>query len=403
MEEPLGRLLVHRVRPLHRRVPGEHYGQDTVTAHDRREDACAADRIETLYVSAEFFPMLGVKPVLGRTFLPQEDQGTHGANVVILSHAFWKTRFGGTRTVLGEKLILDGSAYDIVGVLPVGFHYLGEPLIGRAPDVDMWLPLGSNPIVTGRRDLRFLKLIGRIRAGTTLEQAHQEVRSIGVGLTSDYADTNRGFEMSVHSMAAQVTQGIRPALYLLLAAVGFVLLLGCANVANLLLARSAARRKEISIRVALGASRARLIRQLFAEGLVLALAGGVAGVALAHWILQLLPATSPAGLLRQESITLDGSALAFTMCVVLLSAVLCTLPLGFAMLRSETAQALKEHGRALTGGSRAFRSALIVAQMALALVLVLGSGLLIRSCIRLLDVDPGFQADNLVTMAGALF
>jgi putative ABC transport system permease protein len=367
----------------------------------------AADRIECLFVSAEFFPMLGVKPVLGRGFLPDEDTGIHGANVVILSHSLWQSRFGASAAVLDEKLILDGRAYSVVGVLPSGFRYPGEPLAGRAADVDMWLPLASNSLISGRRDLRFLKLIARRQSGNTLEQANNEIRGIGAALTSEYPDTNRGFEIGVHSLASQVTRHIRPALYLLLSAVGLVLLLACANVANLVLARTASRQKEISIRVALGASRARLIRQLFTEGLVLAVAGGMAGILLAQWMLKLLVATSPVGLIPREAIAMDGFALVFTMCLVLLSALLSSIPIGFALcdprlMRPELAQALKEHGRGLAGGNAGVRSALVAAQMALALILVLGAGLLIRSFIRLLHVDPGFQAGNLVTISSLM-
>jgi predicted permease len=334
--------------------------------------------------------------------LPEDDKGYRGSNVVLLSYSFWQTRLGASTSVIGEKLVLDGSPYIVIGVLPAGFRYPGEPLTGSASDIDLWLPLASNPLMSGGgpvRSLRFLKVIGRLRPDARVEQARDELRGIGEALAAEHPDTNRGFDMGFQSLTAQVTGRARAPLYLLLGAVGLVLLMACANVANLLLASTAARHKEITIRVALGASRARLLRQLFTEGLVLAIAGGAAGVLLANWTLKLILSVAPAALAHRVPLQLDGSALVFSMCVVLLSAVLSTLPLGIGIVRSEIGESLKEHGRGAAGASQSFQFALIVAQMALALVLVIGAGLLIRSFVRLLAVDPGFQAQNLVTIS----
>ncbi len=358
------------------------------------------ERLESLYVSAAFFPILGAKAALGRTFLPDEDRGARPSNVVVLSDALWHRRFGGARDILGRSLAIDGGSYIVIGVLPPGFRYAGEPLAGTASEIDAWFPLSSNQLTPSQsRGLRFLKVIGRLKAGVTPQQASDDLHRIGSALAEQYPQTNRGFIMSAQPLSAETTARARPTMLLLLGAVGFVLLMACANVANLLLARAVSRRQEISVRVALGASRIRLVRQLLTEGLVLAAAGGAIGVLVASAALRLVIKIGPESLLQGRIIQLDPRALLFAAAAVLMCTLLAGLPPAWRVARADVGTAIRESGRNLTSGQHRLRSALVILQVAVALVLLVGSTLLIRSFTRLLDVDPGFNPHNLVTIS----
>ncbi|HLK65325.1 MAG TPA: ABC transporter permease [Bryobacteraceae bacterium] len=361
-----------------------------------------AEQLETLYVSADFFPMLGVNATLGRTFLPQEDNRTHAANVVVLSHAFWEKRFGADRKVLGTNIVLDGSTYTIIGVLPTGFRYAGEPLAGTSTEIDAWFPLAANPLVGSARTLRFLKLVGRMKPGVSLAQSQDELRRIGTRLAEQHADSNRGFADDAQYLETQVTGGFRVAMLLLLGTVGFVLLMACANVANLLLARASARQREISIRTALGASRFRLLRQLLTEGFVLAALGGAAGLGVAWLGLRFLIRIAPSTLVHAGEVSLDGRALLFTFMAILVSASLGGLPPAWRMVRGSIESALRGSGRGMVAGHHRLRSTLVVVQVAVALLLMVGAALLIRSFQRLLEIDPGFRPQNLISISTQL-
>jgi predicted permease len=358
-----------------------------------------AQQLTALYTSANLYTMLGIKAELGRTFSPQEDVRTAPLGRAILSHSFWQRRFGGSRDVLGERLVLDGNAFTVIGVLPAGFHYEGEPLAGSAADVDVYLPLAANPLTTGGRGLRCLKLIGRLRDGVTVQQANDEVRRIGDALSAEYAASNRGYAMSAQPLGGQVTGRFRLTVLLLFGSVGFVLLMACANVAGLLLARAAARAREISVRVAIGASRFRLLRQLLTEGLVMSAIGGAAGIVIANFSLKLLLAAAPASLIGGRTVRLDGRALLFASTVALACAIFAGLPPAWRTVRGDIANALREAGRGLTSGNHRLRSVLVVVQVTVALVLLVGATLLIRSFQHLMDVDPGFQARHLLAIA----
>jgi predicted permease len=360
-----------------------------------------AEQVDTLFVSATFFPMLGVSAARGRTFDPREDPGDKPSQVVVISDQFSRRHFGGTDPI-GALLQLGGAAYTIVGVLPAGFRYLGEPVAGTATDIDLWMPLSDNPLVRTPRTLRFLKVAGRLKEGVTVEQARDEMARFGSALAQQYPAANRGFAMSVQPLSSQVTGRFRAAGWLLLSTVGFVLLMACANVANLLLARAASRGREISVRIALGASRWRLLRQLLTEGLVLAAAGGALGLAVAYAAVGVIVRTGPEALVRTREIHIDTRALIATITAVVLSAILAGLPPALRMLRADIQRSLGESGRALTSGAHRTRSALVVAQVSVALILLVGAGLLMRSFARLLEIDPGFNARNVVTAATLL-
>ena len=360
-----------------------------------------AERLETLYVSAGLFDMLGVKPILGRAFQPAEDSGAV-VPVAILSYSLWQRRFAGRSDVLGQVLALDAGAYTVVGVMPRDFRYAGEPVAGTSSDIQLWMPLSANPLARSGRSLRFLKAAGRLAPGVSVAQARDEVSRIGAALAAENPATNHGFVCSVQSLGQQVTGRYRVAMLLLLGTVGFVLLMACASVANLILGRATARSREIGVRAALGASRFRLVRQLLTEGAVLAVAGGLAGTALAAVALRLLVRLGPAALVRTHPIQLDLRALAWTGATVVLCSLLAGLPPALRLSRGQLASALRESARGLTPGNRTLRSALVVAQIAAALNLLVGAGLLIRSFQRLLAVDPGFDPRNVVTVTTLL-
>jgi predicted permease len=358
-----------------------------------------AEQLKCLFVSADLFPMIGVSAALGRTFLPQEDNYKAPVAVVLLSHGFWQSRFGGSSTAIGQTLALDGKVYTVVGVLPAGFRYAGDPIAGTAIEIDVYAPLAANPLTTGARTLRCLKVVGKLKAEVAAGQAREEMRRIGRALAEQFPQADRGLAYDAQPLGTQVTGRFRLSMMLLLGTVGFVLLMACANVANLLLARAATRQREISVRVALGASRWRLVRQLLTEGLMLAAVGGALGLTIAHATLRFLIAVGPESLVRTHRIALDARALAVTMAAVVLSTMLAALPPAWRMARAEVAAALRETAHGLTGGRHRLRSALVVVQVTVALVLLVGAGLLIRSFARLLDVNPGFDTRNLLSIS----
>ncbi len=357
-----------------------------------------AERLETLYVSANFFPMLGAQAELGRTFTETEDSGVRGKPVAILSHSFWETRFAARREILGSSLTLDGAPFTVIGVLPQDFRYLGEPLAGKASEISVWLPLADNPLTSAPRGVRFLKVVGRLKPGVPVKTAEAEIRGIGQSLTREYPASNEDVTIGALPLETRISGAHRLTALLLLGAVGFVLLMACANVASLLLARAIARRKDVAVRAALGASRYRLLRQLLAEGLVLAAAGGVTGWLAAYWGVRVLSAAAPGGLIP-VGLHLDGRALAFTAAVVLICTIAAGLPPAWSALNNNLQDALRQAGRGLTRASHRLRASLVVLEVAAALALLVGAGLLIRSFTRLLDVNPGFDARNLISIS----
>lgn len=353
--------------------------------------------------SAGLFSLLGVEPRLGRTFTAEEDQ-SGAERVAIISNGLWQRRFGSDPNIIGQKITLNDESYDIVGVMPPGFQF---PRKGEMPagyqfprQADIYTALALTPNQVTNRGRNYLAVVARLKAQVTLAQAGAEMEAIADGLKQRYPQTNTNKEINVVSLHQQVTGKVRTALFVLLGAVGFVLLIACANVANLLLARAASRQKEFAIRTALGASRVRIVRQLLTESILLSLVGGMLGVLLSLWGIDLLRAMSPANLPRVDAIGLDGRVLGFTFVISLLTGVVFGLAPALQVSKPDLNDALKDGGRSSSVGVRhnRFRSLLVVSEVALSLVLLIGAGLMIRSFVRLLNVDPGLNAQNLLTL-----
>jgi putative ABC transport system permease protein len=350
------------------------------------------ERIDGRRVSASLFPLLGVEPQLGRTFMPEEDQ-PGGNRVVIMSHGLWQRRFGSDMSITGKPLTLNGESFTVVGVMPPNFQFPSR-------DDELWVPIAFDSEETANRRGHFLQVIARMKPGITLQQAQAEMNTIAARLQQQYPDENAGLGAVVTSLHEHVAGDIKPALLVLLGAVGFVLLVACANVANLLLARAAGRQKEIAVRIALGASRLRLIRQFLTESLLLAALGGGVGLLLSVWGVNLLKAFIPENISQARAITIDAKVLLFTLMVSLLTGLIFGLAPATQASNFNLNETLKEGGRDSSAGSRGnrIRGLLVITEVALALILLIGAGLLINSFLRLRSVDPGFNSDKLLTM-----
>ncbi|MFL6257643.1 MAG: ABC transporter permease [Pyrinomonadaceae bacterium] len=363
-------------------------------------DAGEATRARGAAVTANFFDLLGVNAVAGRTFVEGED-GRDAQRVAVISHGLWQRRFGGERAAVGREVTLDGEAYTVVGVLPAEFNFA---LLG---DTEVWTPLAPTPDVASQRYMHWLKVIGRLKQGASLEAAQAHLATIAARIERDDPGAHAGVGLRAVPLQEEFVGPVRPVLFVLLGAVGFVLLIACTNVANLLLARSAARQKEVAIRSALGASRWRVVQQLLTESVLLSLAGGAAGLVLALWGVDLLVTLIPSAQLAQmpylRSLSLNRDVLLFAMGLSLLTGVLFGLTPALSASRTDLQGALKEGGRnTVSRGSRRLRDLLVVAEVALALMLLVGAGLLMKSLVLMLKVDPGFDTRGLLTMRVAL-
>ena len=352
-------------------------------------------------VSPGYFQVLGAQAAVGRTLLEEVDQ-PGGERVAVLSHRLWQRRFSGDPAVVGRAITLDTESYMVVGVMPASFSYpdtdteMWVAPQGRVPGI--WLPGSPDPATL--RGLHYLLVTARLKPGVTIEQAQTEMETIAARLEQQYPDVNTGHTARVVSLHEQLIGDVRPALWVLLAAVGFVLLIACANVANLMLARATARHREMAVRAAMGAGRGRLIRQLLTESALLSLLGGAIGLFLAMWGVDLLVALSPENLPRLNEISVDWRVILFTLGVALLTGFAFGLAPAWQASHLDLNSALKEGGRSATEGfgRRRLRSILVVAEVALCIVLLIGAGLLIRSFWRLTEVRPGFDPENLLTM-----
>ena len=342
-------------------------------------------------VSGNFLRLLGVRPALGRDFTPQED--APGVGVVLISDRLWRKRFGADPAIVNRNITLNGRANLVAGVMAPGFSILDK-------NVDIWTTIGLPPAARTPRG-RWTCVIGRLKDGVTMAQAHADMVRVHAELTKRFPDSNSGWTANVVPLEQQLTGDVRPALWVMLAAVGFVLLIACANVGNLVLARATARQRELAVRAALGADRARLIRQMLAESLVLSLAGAAAGLGLAWWALVALR-TSVAERLpvaRLEQVGINGSVLLFAAGIAVAAAIMFGIAPAFASAGARLTDTLKDGGRSGSAARGArIRSAFVVVEIALALILLVGAGLLLRSFVTLLRVDPGFDPARTMTV-----
>jgi putative ABC transport system permease protein len=351
-------------------------------------------RLQGSRVTGRYFSTLGVPALLGRAVLPGEDSLGRD-HVVVLSHGLWQRMFGGERSILGHRLSLNGESYEVIGVMPAGFR----DFFNR--NAEIWAPLGFTPeqLAAGRTN-EYLNLTARLGTGVPLEQASAELHELGERLKQEFAgEYAPSWTLTAEPLSRLATGDIRPALLVLLGAVGFVLLIACANVANLLLARAAGRTREIAVRTALGATRERLVRQLLTESVILSLAGGVLGLVLAWAGVRALVALKGANLPRADEIGIDGLVMLFTLVISLVTGVLFGLAPALHVSGADLHGNLKEGARGATSdrGTHAVRRLLVVAELALALTLLTGAGLLVKSFARLQGVDPGFDPDDLLT------
>ena len=350
-----------------------------------------ATELPVQYVSAGIFRILGVRPALGRDFTPQDD--APGVRVITISDRLWRQRFGGDPTIVNRTIMLDGRPNVVAGVMPPGFSILDRT-------VDVWSTIGLPPSARTPRG-RWIGVVGRLKGGVTMAQAQADMVRVHQELTRRFPDFNTGWTANVVPLREQLTGTVKPALWVMLGAVGFVLLIACANVGNLVLARATARQRELAVRAALGAGRGRLIRQMLAESLLLSVTGATAGLVLAWWSVIALRTTiaDRVPIARLDQVSIDATVLLFTAGAALVSALLFGMAPALTSAGARLTEALKDGGRAGSAARGArVRSVFVVVETALALILLVGSGLLLRSFVALMRVDPGFDPAHTMTV-----
>lgn len=352
------------------------------------------ERLRAEMISASFFPLLGVEPVIGRNFRAEEDQ-VGAAPVAVVSAGLWQRKLASTEDLAGKTLNLNGTAYSVVGVIPAGFHYYGGNFYRNT---DVFVPIGqwNDPTFRDRRTGMGMNAVGRLKAGVTFEQAKSDMDAVGAHLAAAFPEVNKDSGVTLISLRQSAVGEIRPFLLVLFASVAFVLLIACANVANLLLARSTGRTREFGIRTALGAGRIRVIRQLLTESVLLSLLGGALGLLLAAWGTRVGLAALPDALPRAEEIRVNAPVLIFTLLLSVAIGILFGLVPALRTSHSDLNDTLKEAGRGIRGGHHRVQNALVVAEMALALVLLSGAGLMLRSLAALWNVNPGFEPQSVL-------
>jgi putative ABC transport system permease protein len=344
-------------------------------------------RVRTVDVTDAFFDVLGVRPVIGRGFQPGEDR-PGGERLAVIGHELWRNRYNSDPNILGKSVTLDGRSYSIIGVAPPGFNYPNE--------TEVWCPLGWEPLQHSR-NARFFEVVARLKPGVTTQQAQAEMSALSNRIAQENPQSNKDWGAAVVSLRDQLVGDFRTALLVLFGAVGLVLLIACANVANLLLARAGTREKEVAIRLAIGATRGRLLRQLLTESILLALLGGALGLLIAAWGADVLLKLNPVEIPRLDNLTVNWQILGFTFGVALLTGLVFGLIPALQASKPDLNSALKEGGRDSQSGGGRLRGALVIAEIAIAVVLLVGAGLLIKSFLRLQSVDAGFNPANVLT------
>jgi predicted permease len=354
----------------------------------------AAEEVPAQRVSATFFPILGVNPILGRNFSQDEDR-REASPTAIISEGLWKRKFGSDPNVIGKRVIAAGVGRTIVGVIPSSFRLN----IQNFRTADLYEPIGgeNDPGFYRRDTFAGMDAIGLLKPGVTLEQARDDMKRVNAGLAAAYPDVNATIQANIISLKDEMVGEMRPVLLVLLGAVGFVLLISCLNVANLLLARASARRREFSVRVALGAGHTRILRQLLTESLVLASIGGALGLGLARWGTIAARAAVPTTIPRADEIGLNFRVLLFTLAISVFSGVIFGLAPALKMSKADISQTLKDAGRSVSGNRLRGQVGLVIGEMAMALVLLVGAGLMLRTLIALWRVDPGFDPHKVLS------
>ncbi len=360
-------------------------------------------QVEGARVSAGLFQLLGVGPVMGRPFTSDEDQPGR-EQVVIVSHGLWLRRFGADPHLVGQTVALNGKSYSVVGIMPPGFEFPGGTGLildsYSSPPADLWVPLALTPAELRQRSAHYLQVVARLKPGITLGRAGEEMNAIEHRIVQEHPHDYVGSDIKLVPLYDQVVGSVRRALLVLLGAVTLVLLIACANVANLLLARASSRKKEMAVRAALGASRSRVVKQLLTESALLALVGGVCGILLASWGVDFLKMAVPATIPRIHEAAIDGRVLGFSLLISAVTGLIFGLAPALQASRPDLNEELKEGGRGSTEGLRRnrVRSLLVVSEIALALVLVTGAGLMVRSFLLLQQVNPGFNPRQVLTL-----
>jgi putative ABC transport system permease protein len=359
------------------------------------------ERVTGVRVSTDILTLLGVTPVSGRNFLPEEEQPAKAA-VALVSHRLWLRRYAGDPRLIGQAIIIDGKPYTVIGILPGSLKQPGITL-GNLSEPDVWIPVVP---ATSEQNRNFanMRTVARLKPGVTITQAQTGLDTLGLSLEKQYPDSNTNVRFEAAGLRELLTGRVRQALWILLGVVGCVLLIACANVANLLLARAASRQSEIAVRTALGATRSQLIRELLTECVILSLTGGLLGSVLAYLGVTLMTSLSSGAIPRADEIGMNSEVLLFTLLISLLTGLAFGIVPAFQSSRSRLAEDLKEAKKGGSGSVRHRRSlnALVVSEIALAIVLVAGAGLMMRSFRSVLAIDPGFDAHNVLTFSAAL-